>query len=108
MNTKPNPVISASELLEALDDPSTRIADVRYFLGEPGRGPKEFAQGHIPGAVYVDLDTDLAAPPGAGAKPVPDPAAFAARMGELGFGNEHAIVIHLSLIHISEPTRPSP
>ena len=94
MNTKLNPLISASELLEALDDPSIRIADVRYFLGEPGRGSKEFTEGHIPGAVYVDLDTDLAAPPGAGAKPMPDPAAFAARMGELGFGNEHTIVIH--------------
>ena len=94
MNTKLNPLISASELLEALDDPSIRIADVRYFLGEPGRGSKEFTEGHIPGAVYVDLDTDLAAPPGAGAKPMPDPATFAARMGELGFGNEHTIVIH--------------
>ncbi len=94
MNEKTFPLISAAELLEALSDPSIRIADVRFFLGEPGRGRKEYDEGHIPGAVYVDLDTDLAAPDGPGAKPVPDPVAFAARMGELGFGSEHTIVIH--------------
>ena len=94
MNDKSFPLISAGELLEALDDPSIRIADVRYFLGEPGRGKQEYDEGHIPGAVYVDLDTDLAAPQGPGAKPVPDPVAFASRMGELGFGNEHTIVVH--------------
>lgn len=110
-DTKPNPLISASELLEALDDPNIRIADVRYFLGEPERGRLEYDQGHIPGAVFVDIDKDLAASnstlefmraasrygserQGAGAKPMPDPAVFATRMGELGFGSEHTIVIH--------------
>lgn len=93
-NTASDPLISATELLEALDDPSIRIADVRFYLEEPGRGKQEYDEGHIPGAVYVDLDTDLAAPEGPGAKPVPDPVAFADRMGQLGFGNEHTIVIH--------------
>ncbi len=108
---KLNPLISASGLLEALDDPSIRIADVRYFLGAPGRGRLEYDQGHIPGAVFIDIDKDLAVPnstlefiraasrydserQGAGAKPMPDPVVFAKRMGELGFGNEHTIVIH--------------
>jgi thiosulfate/3-mercaptopyruvate sulfurtransferase len=89
-----NPLISAADLLAAIDDPSLRIADVRYFLGEPERNLPAYEAGHIPGAVYVDIDKDLAAPPGAGAKPLPDPATFAARMGELGFGDEHMIVIH--------------
>ncbi|MGD8486339.1 MAG: sulfurtransferase [Chloroflexota bacterium] len=90
----PDPLISADELLEALNDPGIRVADVRFFLGEPGRGQREYAQGHIPGAVFVDLDRDLAAPPGAGRHPLPDPGAFAARMGELGFGDQHTIIIH--------------
>ncbi len=110
-DAKPNPLISASELLEALDDPGIRIADVRYFPGEPERGRLEYDQGHIPGAAFVDIDKDLAAPnsrleflraasryaierPGAGTEPLPDPAAFAARMSELGFGDEHMIVIY--------------
>jgi thiosulfate/3-mercaptopyruvate sulfurtransferase len=89
-----DPLVSAAELLGALDDPRLRIADVRWFLGEPGRGKREYDEGHIPGAVFVDLDRDLAAPPGAGRHPLPDPRAFAARMGELGFGDEHSIVVH--------------
>ena len=94
MNDTGHPLISAGDLLAAIDDPGIRIADVRWFLGEPERGPVEYRQGHIPGAVFVDLDGDLAAPPGAGRHPLPDPGAFAGRMGELGFGDEHTIVIH--------------
>ena len=93
-DTPTRPLVSADELLAALDDPSLRIADVRWFLGEPERGQAEYARGHIPGAVFVDLDHDLAAPPGEGRHPLPDPTGFADRMGELGFGDEHTIVIH--------------
>lgn len=89
-----SPLVSAAELLEALGDPALRVADVRWFLGEPERGPAEYAQGHIPGAIFVDLDRDLAAPPGAGRHPLPDPTAFADRMGALGFGDEHTIVLY--------------
>jgi thiosulfate/3-mercaptopyruvate sulfurtransferase len=88
------PLVSVSELIDALGDPVLRIADVRWFLGEPGRGQQEYAGGHIPGAIFVDLDKDLAAPPGDGRHPLPDPTAFADRMGALGFGDEHTIVIH--------------
>ena len=89
-----HPLVTADELLEALGDPNLRLADVRWFLGEPERGQAEYAQGHIPGAVFVDLDRDLAAPPGKGRHPLPDPTGFADRMGELGFGDEHTIVIY--------------
>ena len=88
------PLISAAELLEAIDDPGIRIADVRWFLGEPERGRVEYQQGHMPGAVFVDLDRDLAAPPGAGRHPLPDPTGFADRMGQLGFGDQHTIVVY--------------
>jgi thiosulfate/3-mercaptopyruvate sulfurtransferase len=90
----PSPLVSARELLDALGDPVLRVADVRWFLGEPERGPAAYAQGHIPGAIFVDLDRDLAAPPGEGRHPLPHPTAFADRMGELGFGDEHTIVIY--------------
>ena len=83
------PLVSAAELLDALGDPNLRVADVRWFLAEPERGQAEFARGHIPGAVFVDLDRDLAAPPGEGRHPLPHPTRFADRMGELGFGDSH-------------------
>ena len=89
-----HPLVSADELLDALGDSGLRIADVRWFLGEPERGQAEYARGHIPGAIFVDLDRDLAAPPGAGRHPLPHPTGFADRMGELGFGDGHTVVIY--------------
>ena len=87
-------LISAANLARRLDEPGVRVADVRWFLGEPERGRAAYEDGHIPGAVYVDLDRDLAAPSGPGRHPLPDPAAFAARMGELGFGSDDLVVAY--------------
>jgi thiosulfate/3-mercaptopyruvate sulfurtransferase len=87
-------LISAAELAARLDDPTVRIADVRWYLGDPERGHREYVEGLIPGAVFVDLDRDLAAPSGPGRHPLPDPAAFAARLGELGFGSDDLILAY--------------
>ena len=53
-----------------------------------------FAAGHVPGAVFVDLDADLAAPPGAGGRhPLPDPALFAAAMRRAGVTLDRPVVV---------------
>jgi thiosulfate/3-mercaptopyruvate sulfurtransferase len=88
------PLISVERLAARLDDARTRIADVRWYLGDPERGRREYAEGHIPGAVFVDLDTDLAAPTGPGRHPLPDPAVFARRLGQLGFGSDDLVVAY--------------
>ena len=88
------PLISAAELASRIGDPRLRMADVRWYLDDPRRGRVEYAVGHVPGAVFIDLDRDLAASAGRGRHPLPDPAAFADRMGELGFGDDHAIVAY--------------
>jgi thiosulfate/3-mercaptopyruvate sulfurtransferase len=88
------PLISVERLAARLDDAHTRIADVRWYLGDAGRGRREYAEGHIPGAVFVDLDTDLAAPTGPGRHPLPDPNLFARRLGQLGFGSDDLIVAY--------------
>ena len=62
--TGTSPLISPEALAARLGEPELRIADVRWYLGEPDRGRQEYERGHIPGAVFVDLDTDLAAPDG--------------------------------------------
>lgn len=85
-------LIGSAELAARLDEPDLRIADVRWVLGDPDKGRHDYEAGHIPGAIFVDLDRDLAAPTGAGRHPLPDPAVFAARLGELGFGSEDFIV----------------
>jgi thiosulfate/3-mercaptopyruvate sulfurtransferase len=66
-------LVTVAELAAALasGDPP-RLLDVRWKLGGPP-GREEFRAGHVPGAVYVDLDGELAAPggPGAGRHPLP-------------------------------------
>ena len=86
------PLVSPTELADRLGDRDLRIADVRWRLGDPDYGPSAFQDGHVPGAVRVDLDTDLSAPEGPGRHPLPSPRTFAQRLGELGFGTEHHVV----------------
>jgi thiosulfate/3-mercaptopyruvate sulfurtransferase len=87
-------LISAEELAARRGDPALRIADVRWYVGEPERGRREYDEGHLPGAIFVDLDRDLAATSGPGRHPLPDPAAFAARMAELGIGRDDLVVAY--------------
>jgi thiosulfate/3-mercaptopyruvate sulfurtransferase len=87
-------LISAEALLARLEDPSLRIADVRWWLTDPGKGRRDYAASHLPGAVFVDVDTDLVGASGPGRHPLPSPAAFAARMEALGFGADTAIVAY--------------
>lgn len=73
------------------------LADVRWYLdGRSGRDA--FAAGHLPGAVFVDLDADLSATAGApataGRHPLPAPEAFAAAMSRLGIGDTTAVVAY--------------
>jgi thiosulfate/3-mercaptopyruvate sulfurtransferase len=89
-----SPLISSEALAARLGEPDLRIADVRWYLGEPERGRQAYTSGHIPGAIFVDLDGDLAAPSGAGRHPLPEPAAFAERLGRLGFGSGDFIVAY--------------
>jgi thiosulfate/3-mercaptopyruvate sulfurtransferase len=85
-------LISADELAAAPVPPV--LLDVRYRLGgPPGHG--EYAKGHIPGARYVDLDAELAAPPGAaGRHPLPDAGEFGAAMRRAGVGADFDVVVY--------------
>lgn len=81
-------------LLGRLADPALRICEVRWYLTEPGRGRSEYEDGHVPGAAFVDVDQDLVAAVGPGRHPLPTPAAFAERLGKLGIGPEHEVVVY--------------
>jgi len=61
--------------------------DCRWELGNPGRGRELYLAGHIPGASFLDVDEDLAAPPaGAGRHPLPSAEAFARAASGAGIG----------------------
>lgn len=71
------------------------VADVRWYLdGRSGRAAYE--AGHIPGAVFVDLDEELSAPPStaAGRHPLPDPETFAVALGAAGIGDGAPVVAY--------------
>jgi thiosulfate/3-mercaptopyruvate sulfurtransferase len=73
------------------------LADCRWYMdGRSGRDAYE--AGHVPGAVFVDLDTALTShgvdPAEGGRHPLPEPEAFAAAMGELGIGDDDTVVAY--------------
>lgn len=77
------------------EHPEVVLADVRWGL-VGGAKREDYLAGHLPGAVFVDLDRDLAAHgiAGAGRHPLPDPAAFAASLGRLGIGDGDTVVAY--------------
>ncbi|HKN93300.1 MAG TPA: sulfurtransferase [Thermoleophilaceae bacterium] len=71
------PIVDAGWLQRELGQPGLRVVDCRWKLGEPGAGRAAFVAGHIPGAAFLDLDTDLSDPPGPrGRHPLPDAERF--------------------------------
>lgn len=89
-------LIGAADLAAALGDDALRIVDARFALSDPGAGRAGYAQSHLPGAVYADLNKDLSdlGKRGAGRHPLPDDADFAGRLGEWGIGPEHQVVVY--------------
>jgi thiosulfate/3-mercaptopyruvate sulfurtransferase len=70
------------------------LLDVRWRLGGPP-GLDSYREGHLPGAVFTDLDRDLAAPPGpAGRHPLPDPAVFTGAMRAAGVSQDRPVVVY--------------
>jgi thiosulfate/3-mercaptopyruvate sulfurtransferase len=65
-----------------------RFVDCRYELGKPERGRELYLQGHVPGASFLDLDTDLAdlSAQGAGRHPLPSAEHFAGAASRAGIG----------------------
>ncbi len=99
--TWPPPVVDTDWLRAALDAAAegraapVHLADLRWSL-DGSQDHRSYLAGHLPGAVYVDLDTDLAAAPSpaAGRHPLPSPEAFAAILGRLGIGPRDLVVAY--------------
>ena len=89
------PLVSAAWLRERLSDDGIRIVDCRWKLGEPEAGAALWREGHIPGASFLDLDRDLAAPPGEkGRHPLPSADDFEAAARRAGIGQDTLVVAY--------------
>jgi len=79
---------------ELAQDPPPVLLDVRWRLGGPP-GMDSYRQGHLPGAVFADLDRDLSGPPGpAGRHPLPGQAGFQAAMRAAGVSRDRPVVVY--------------
>ena len=89
------PLISTAELAEQLTSATPPVVlDVRWKLGGPS-SLGDYLKGHLPAAVFVDLDTELAAPPGAGGRhPLPDPADLQRALRAAGVRTDSAVVVY--------------
>jgi thiosulfate/3-mercaptopyruvate sulfurtransferase len=58
------PLVTTDWLAAELGAPDLRVADVRWYLDPARRGRDAYAAGHIPGAVFFDMDEELSAPGG--------------------------------------------
>ncbi|MCC6994270.1 MAG: sulfurtransferase [Deltaproteobacteria bacterium] len=77
--------------------PLARIIDLRWYLPGTGRrGAAEYMRGHIPGALFLDLDTKLSGPPvaGPGRHPLPSPAQFEAAMASASISQNTDVVVY--------------
>lgn len=89
-------LVSTKDLAENLENPEWIIFDCRFTLTDPAAGKLKFNEGHIPGAIYVHLDDDLAAPvtSSSGRHPLPDVNVLAAKLGKWGVDKNKQVVVY--------------
>jgi thiosulfate/3-mercaptopyruvate sulfurtransferase len=89
-------LVSTAALAPHLEDPRWVVFDCRHDLARPDAGREEYLKSHIPGARFMHMDEDLAGPPTGsnGRHPLPDPAAFAAKLGAAGVGPDSQVVAY--------------
>ena len=92
-------LVSTDWLSDRPDEASLRIVDVRWYLDPARRGSDAYAAGHLPGAVFLDVDADLSAPGGGRGSPVgrhpwPSPEQVERVMSRAGIGPDTTVVAY--------------
>ena len=94
--TTTGPLITVQALAARFDaGERTVVLDVRWALGDP-HGREHYLEGHLPGAVFVDLATELATPatPARGRHPLPTDAEFQETARRWGINNGDVVVAY--------------
>ena len=90
-------LISPQALEQKRSQPGWVILDCRFALEDPDYGQRSYAEGHIAGASYADLERDLSGPVTKGVTgrhPLPEPGALIERLQAWGIGNDSEIVLY--------------
>jgi thiosulfate/3-mercaptopyruvate sulfurtransferase len=91
-----SPLVTPAWLRDHIARADVVVADVRWYLKDK-RGIDAYASGHIPGATFLDVDTDLSSPPGEGRPgrhPLPSPDRFASALARIGVGPDDTVVAY--------------
>ena len=92
MDLVTSPLISAEKLARRLGD--FAVFDLRWSLIDPDHGERSYEEGHIPGAVFVDLDQELAGESGDGRHPLPPASELVETLGRLGIEPDTDVVVY--------------
>jgi thiosulfate/3-mercaptopyruvate sulfurtransferase len=89
-------IVSVAELAAHVGDPGWVVIDCRHSLQDFGAGQRAYNEGHIPGAFFANVETDLAGEKTGknGRHPLPDPQRLAAFLAELGVTPQTQIVAY--------------
>jgi thiosulfate/3-mercaptopyruvate sulfurtransferase len=89
-------LIDATTLAARLHEPGLVLLDCRFDLARPNWGEQAYAEGHIDGAIYANLDRDLSGPVTAtsGRHPLPSAERLAQRAGQWGIDTQTQVVVH--------------
>jgi thiosulfate/3-mercaptopyruvate sulfurtransferase len=89
-------LVSTAQLARHIDDPEWVVIDCRHDLASPDAGAREYAGGHVPGARFLHLDRDLAAPVTGknGRHPLPDPQVFMRTLENAGVASDKQVIAY--------------
>jgi thiosulfate/3-mercaptopyruvate sulfurtransferase len=90
------PLVTVDWVAARIGDPLTVVADVRWYL-QGKRGIDEYRAGHLPGAHFLDVDSDLSSPPGPGRPgrhPLPSAEHFRDVLGRIGVRKETVVIAY--------------
>jgi thiosulfate/3-mercaptopyruvate sulfurtransferase len=87
-------LISVADLANNLQDPSLVVFDCRHELTNPAFGTLAYAESHIPGARFANVDQDLSGPltGSNGRHPLPDPDKLIDWLGRMGVSKTSQVV----------------
>jgi thiosulfate/3-mercaptopyruvate sulfurtransferase len=89
-----DPLVTTDWLAQRLGDPSVQVVDATWYMpGEAGAGRADYDAGHVPGAVFFDIDA-ISEPATDLPHMLPSPEAFAQAAGRLGLRREATIVVY--------------
>jgi len=90
-------LISVDEFSDIRKNEGIVIFDCRFYLNDTSKGRKEYLQGHIPGAIYLDINHDLSSPVikgVTGRHPLPHPEIVASTLKVGGLDNDSQVIVY--------------